>query len=114
MRSLSYYRAHGSFLVPFAEAAANFLGSKPVMEGRAIVTELRGLALELQPNDVADQLQQRRRDLLIRPLKQLEKARGACSWELPSTCAVATAMSWRLRSDSIARRVHLAHPLARW
>jgi hypothetical protein len=41
---VSYYRAHGSFLVPFAEAAANFLGSKPVMEGRAIVTELLGLA----------------------------------------------------------------------
>ena len=35
----TYYRAHGSFLVPFAEAAANFLGSKPVMEGRAIVTD---------------------------------------------------------------------------
>jgi hypothetical protein len=41
MRCLSYYRAHGSPLVPFAEAAANFLGSKPVIEGRAIVTELR-------------------------------------------------------------------------
>jgi hypothetical protein len=37
----AYYRAHGSPLVPFAEEAANFLGSKPVMEGRgAMVTEL--------------------------------------------------------------------------
>jgi hypothetical protein len=37
----SYYRAHGSPFVPFAEAAANFLGSKPVMEGRgAMVIEL--------------------------------------------------------------------------
>ena len=37
----AYYRAHGSPLVPFAEAAANFLGSKPVMEGRgAMVMEL--------------------------------------------------------------------------
>ena len=40
----AYYRAHGSPLVPFAEAAANFLGSKPVMEGRgAIVRELWSL-----------------------------------------------------------------------
>jgi hypothetical protein len=39
----AYYRAHGSPLVPFAEAAASFLGSKPVMEGRgAMVTELAG------------------------------------------------------------------------
>ena len=30
----AYYRAHGSPFVPFAEAAASFLGSKPVMEGR--------------------------------------------------------------------------------
>jgi hypothetical protein len=38
---MSYYRAHGSPLVPFAEEAANFLGSKPVMEGRgAMVMEL--------------------------------------------------------------------------
>jgi hypothetical protein len=38
---MSYYRAHGSPLVPFAEDAANFLGSKPVMEGRgAMVMEL--------------------------------------------------------------------------
>ena len=37
----AYYRAHGSPFVPFAEAAANFLGSKPVMEGRgAMVKEL--------------------------------------------------------------------------
>jgi hypothetical protein len=40
----AYSRAHGSFLVPLAEAAANFLGSKPVMEGRAMVMELGGLA----------------------------------------------------------------------
>jgi hypothetical protein len=40
----AYSRAHGSFLVPLAEAAANFLGSKPVMEGRAIVMELGSLA----------------------------------------------------------------------
>lgn len=39
MKFKAYYRAHGSPLVPFAEAAANFLGSKPVIEGRgAIVT----------------------------------------------------------------------------
>jgi hypothetical protein len=37
----AYYRAHGSPFVPLAEAAANFLGSKPVMEGRgAMVMEL--------------------------------------------------------------------------
>jgi hypothetical protein len=37
----AYYRAHGSPFVPFAEAAANFLGSKPVMEGRgAMVMKL--------------------------------------------------------------------------
>jgi hypothetical protein len=35
---MAYYRAHGSFFVPLAAAAASFLGSKPVMEGRAIVT----------------------------------------------------------------------------
>jgi hypothetical protein len=113
MRFLAYYRAHGSFLVPFVEAAANFLGSKPVMEGRAIVMELRGLACGLRANSGTHQLHWNRRDLLIWPLKQLERARGACTWELSSICAVATAMSWRLRSDSIARRVHLApHPLA--
>jgi hypothetical protein len=43
---MSYYRAHGSPLVPFAEDAANFLGSKPVMEGRgAMVMELLGSAI---------------------------------------------------------------------
>jgi hypothetical protein len=56
IRFISYYRAHGSFLVPFAEAAANFLGSKPVMEGRAIVTELRGLACGFHANGGAHQL----------------------------------------------------------
>jgi hypothetical protein len=35
----AHYRAHGSFLVPFAEAAANFLGSKPVMEGRGAIMD---------------------------------------------------------------------------
>jgi hypothetical protein len=41
LRLEAYYRAHGSPFVPFAEAAANFLGSKPVMEGRgAMVMEL--------------------------------------------------------------------------
>lgn len=36
----AYYRAHGS---PFAlaDAAANFLGSKPVMEGRWAILMLR-------------------------------------------------------------------------
>jgi hypothetical protein len=42
VRGCKYYRAHGSPFVPFAEDAANFLGSKPVMEGRAIVVDLRG------------------------------------------------------------------------
>lgn len=37
--SEAHYRAHGSFLVPFAEAAANFLGSKPVMEGRGAIVD---------------------------------------------------------------------------
>ena len=42
----AYYRAHGSPLVPFPEAAANFLGSKPVMEGRgAMVKELSESAI---------------------------------------------------------------------
>lgn len=37
----TYYRAHGSPFVPFAEAAANFFGSNPVMEGRgAMMQEL--------------------------------------------------------------------------
>jgi hypothetical protein len=34
---VSYYRAHGSPFVPLAEAAASFLGSKPVMEGRGAI-----------------------------------------------------------------------------
>lgn len=38
----AHYRAHGSPLVPFAEAAANFLGLKPVMEGRGAMAVLRG------------------------------------------------------------------------
>jgi hypothetical protein len=39
----AHYRAHGSPFVPLAEAAANFLGSKPVIEGRgAIVRFGRG------------------------------------------------------------------------
>jgi hypothetical protein len=39
-KSNAYFRAHGS---PFAlaEAAANFLGSKPVMEGRSANLRLR-------------------------------------------------------------------------
>jgi hypothetical protein len=47
----SYYRAHGSPLVPFAEAAANYLGSKPVMEGRgAMVIELLESAIAAGDN----------------------------------------------------------------
>jgi hypothetical protein len=36
----TYYRAHGSPFVPLAEAAANFLGSKPVMEGRGAMAKM--------------------------------------------------------------------------
>ena len=48
---VSYYRAHGSPFVPFAEAAASFLGSKPVMEGRgAMVVELVESAIAARDN----------------------------------------------------------------
>lgn len=36
----TYYRAQGSPFVPLAEAAANFLGSKPVMEGRGAIVKM--------------------------------------------------------------------------
>jgi hypothetical protein len=39
-------------LVPLAEAAANFLGSKPVMEGRAMVTVLSGSADEVHGSPI--------------------------------------------------------------
>lgn len=37
---MTYYRAQGSPFVPLAEAAANFLGSKPVMEGRGAIMKM--------------------------------------------------------------------------
>lgn len=36
----TYYRAQGSPFVPLAAAAANFLGSKPVMEGRGAIVKM--------------------------------------------------------------------------
>lgn len=67
----TYYRAHGSPLVPFAEDAANFLGSKPVMEGRgAMVMELSQSAIvagrHVSIGDVEDVCS------LYKPRKQLE------------------------------------------
>jgi hypothetical protein len=41
-RVSTHYRAQGSFFVPFAEAAANFLGLKPVMEGRGAMVDAGG------------------------------------------------------------------------
>jgi len=47
----THCRAHGSFLIPLEEAAANFLGSKPVIEGRGAMAMLRGWSEQLNHSE---------------------------------------------------------------
>lgn len=75
----TYYRAHGSPLVPLAEAAASFLGSKPVMEGRAIVTDCRGQLMSQRDSGISIE-NERACHSLSEPLEQLEGE--ALVWEL--------------------------------
>jgi hypothetical protein len=60
------------------------------MEGRAIVTELRGLAVGIDSNHKTSQLQCRKMRLTDQASQAAGEGAGACSRKLSSTCAVAT------------------------